>query len=117
MTSPKLGELGPYRLGDAGRVDRQFSLGHGLGKQRVIDPEIADVIGCITAGPHALPPRHDLAQPLRRQSLISGLGRHIGVGREEVAEAAAAAQASRQQEGLQDAEPTHWYSVLKWCRV
>ncbi len=93
----ELGDLGPHRLGDADRVHRQLALGHRLPEQRVVDPHVGDEVGGLAVDLDPLPARvQDLREPRRRELLAGGLRCHVGVGREEVAEVAAADEAERQ---------------------
>ena len=110
VAAPQLGHLRPDHLGDAGRVERQLAVGGRLGEQRVVDPDVGDEVRGLVGGLDALPAAHDLSQPLGCQLLAAGLGGHVGVGREEVAEAATAGQTGSQQQEREEDRTTHGYS-------
>ncbi len=106
-----LGDLGPERLGHAGRVLRQIAPRHGLAQQGVIHPGVGDELGRLAVYPHALASAgHDVGQPLGRELLAAGLRGHVGMGGEELAEVPAAGEAGP-EDRHQDHVSSHDISI------
>ena len=92
----------------------QLARGHRLGKQRVVDPEVADVLRRLTVELSALRPRQDLAQPVGLELQRAGRRRHVGMRRKEVAEVRAPGNAEQSDCDQQAAHHVSRKGTVTW---